>query len=413
MEKGINYEDLFIWQDKEVRFDVPRSQIALRNGEKVFDTIANIEDTKGNNGDVGTLIFSSLRLIWYCQSDIKLNLSIGFDCILNFEVRGASSKVTGETIGLVIKCKFNNNRFEFVFNAVSNNSPKLFSSFQMIHRAYDASRLYREIKLKGFLTQDKNLIMLPQEKVINKLSGVASVNNDQVIQGTYYLTNIRLVWYSNSLDNFNVSLPYMQIRGARWKELSKNGKVLCVETGKGSIGNTFHFKFPDKLDSMIKDLEDNSFRYYDNPIFGIEIAIENEKAREKANAGGNAQNANKTSSVINNSVSVNRNTTEVNSIVITNNTDTIQPQTQGNSLNLTSDNINNLDTFNRMLNSKEEIEIIETNYFNEQSNMLYYMTNNQEKKNAITDIVFSPELGLAVERLPENTTLESLWKIIL
>jgi hypothetical protein len=58
------------------------------------------------------------------------------------------------------------------------------------------------------------------------------------------------------------------------------------------------------------------------------------------------------------------------------------------------------------------VEIIETNFFNEQSNMLYYMTTSSEKKNSINDIVYSPLLGLAVERLPDNLSIESLWKII-
>src|SRR4051812_30945757 len=105
-----NYEDYYIWQDREIRFDVMKAQIALRTGEKAFDNIPNIEDTKGNNGDVGTMIFTNLRLIWYCNENIKINLSLGYDCILNSEIRSASSKVAGETKALAIKCKFNNNR---------------------------------------------------------------------------------------------------------------------------------------------------------------------------------------------------------------------------------------------------------------------------------------------------------------
>jgi hypothetical protein len=58
------------------------------------------------------------------------------------------------------------------------------------------------------------------------------------------------------------------------------------------------------------------------------------------------------------------------------------------------------------------VEIIETNFFNEQSNMLYYMTTSSEKNNSLSDIVYSPILGLAIERLPDNISIESLWKII-
>ena len=55
----------FIWQDREIRFDVNISQLQPRKGEKVFDSINSVEDTKGNNGDKGNLMITNLRLIWF------------------------------------------------------------------------------------------------------------------------------------------------------------------------------------------------------------------------------------------------------------------------------------------------------------------------------------------------------------
>lgn len=103
MDKKINYDDYFVWMDHEVRFDVSKQLLvwiinkkALRTGEKTIETLQNIEDTKGNNGDIGTMMFTNLRIIWYSLADIKINLSIGYDNILNSDIKSAISKVKGK-----------------------------------------------------------------------------------------------------------------------------------------------------------------------------------------------------------------------------------------------------------------------------------------------------------------------------
>ena len=42
-------------------------------------------------------------------------------------------------------------RFEFIFTnvAAGSDSSGLFSSLQAVHRSYDSSRLYRDLKLRG------------------------------------------------------------------------------------------------------------------------------------------------------------------------------------------------------------------------------------------------------------------------
>lgn len=400
MEKSVstnnmtNYavnDDLYIWHDREVRFDVAKSQIALRNGEQVFDTIHDVEDTKGNNGDIGTLIFTNLRLIWYCRDNLKINLSVGYECILSSDIRNTSSKVAGETKALAIKCKFNSNRFEFVFNAINSSSlsPELFKIFNLIYKAYDTSRLYRDIKIKGFLTQDKQLITLPGEKVINKIMSVNSINTantEQSILGTFYLTNVRIIWFSNSLDNFNVSLPWIQVRLIKLKEIIKHGKVISIETGKGSnmSSNSFIFKFIE-TENMMREIENNYKNFIENPNFGVDV--KNVSVVEKLGNTGTENSGN----VTNNS-SLEKNE-EFRKIL---KSDSIAKSKNKNDFNL----------------ANEDVEVIETNYFNEQSNMLYYLTSNQEKKNVMGDIVYSNELGLAIEKLPEKMSLENMWKII-
>lgn len=63
--------------------------------------------------------------------------------------------------------KYNNSRFEFVFTNLVRQSPRLFTTVQAVYRAYDTSRLYRELKLRGAIIKNKQLQLLPNEQVFN------------------------------------------------------------------------------------------------------------------------------------------------------------------------------------------------------------------------------------------------------
>ncbi len=42
---------------------------------------------------------------------------------------------------------------------------------QNVCRAYDTSKMYRDLKLRGAVIKDKELLILPEEKLFNKISG--------------------------------------------------------------------------------------------------------------------------------------------------------------------------------------------------------------------------------------------------
>jgi Bardet-Biedl syndrome 5 protein len=85
----------FFWHDREIRFDISMAQLSLHPGEQIVDSMNDVEDTKGNNGDRGSLIITNLRLIWFCDKDKHINLSIGFDCVLNHEIKDVESILKG------------------------------------------------------------------------------------------------------------------------------------------------------------------------------------------------------------------------------------------------------------------------------------------------------------------------------
>ena len=67
--------DAGVWQDREIRFDVPFALLKPRRGEVEIDSINSVEDTKGNNGEKGQLAVTNLRLIWCSHKDPRTNLS--------------------------------------------------------------------------------------------------------------------------------------------------------------------------------------------------------------------------------------------------------------------------------------------------------------------------------------------------
>ena len=153
--KFINRSEPF-WQDKEVRFDVSSLELKLRAGEKLIESFSNVEDSKGNAGESGTLILTNLRLIWQSKTKPRINLSIGLGCISSITNRTIHYKIRGTQEALYIMTRVNGTRYEFIFSKINNQNhddPGLNQSMVEIItkacRAYAATRLYRDLKLRS------------------------------------------------------------------------------------------------------------------------------------------------------------------------------------------------------------------------------------------------------------------------
>ncbi|MPC39044.1 Bardet-Biedl syndrome 5 [Portunus trituberculatus] len=46
--------------------------------------------------------------------------------------------------------------------------------------AYNSSKMYRELKLRGAIIQSKQLRILPQEQIFSRVNGVWNLSSDQV-----------------------------------------------------------------------------------------------------------------------------------------------------------------------------------------------------------------------------------------
>ena len=61
-----------------------------------------------------------------------------------------------------------------------SGSPRLFTSVLAVHRAYETTKMYRELKLRTALISNKQLRLLPQEQVYDQVNGVWNLSSDQV-----------------------------------------------------------------------------------------------------------------------------------------------------------------------------------------------------------------------------------------
>mmetsp|Transcript_45498 Transcript_45498/g.99081 ORF Transcript_45498/g.99081 Transcript_45498/m.99081 type:complete len:349 (+) Transcript_45498:212-1258(+) len=275
MGRKKDQEEDGVWQDREIRFDSPVASLELRPGEVAIDSMGSVEDTKGNNGEKGSLSITNLRLIWICTRSAKVNLSVGYSAVISINIRTANSRLRGNTQALYVMTKYNDSRFEFVFTNLVRSSPRLFTTVQAVYRAYDTSRLYRDLKLRGAIIKNKSLVMLPGEQMINKVVGVWNLSSDQGNLGTFFITNVRLVWHANLAENFNVSIPYMQMKVVRVRD-SKFGPALVVEASQRCGGDILGFRMdpPEQLQAIFKEVQSLHQIYSVTPIFGVDFSTE-------------------------------------------------------------------------------------------------------------------------------------------
>ncbi|KAJ9443952.1 Bardet-Biedl syndrome 5 protein-like protein [Diplonema papillatum] len=247
----------------------------MRKNESRIDIIDSIEDTKGNNGERGQLTVTNLRLVWCCSKNVKINLSIGYNCIISITIHTANSRIRGPTQALYVLTKFNSSRFEFIFTNLVKGSPRHFTTVQAVHRAYETSKLYRDLKLRGAIIRDGELLLLPQEEVTTKTSGVWNLSSDQGNLGTFYITNVRIVWFANLAENFNVSIPYQQIKSVRIRD-SKFGPAFVIETSSHSGSYVLGFRVdpPSRLPKIHQEVSTLHQVYSQAPIFGVEFQTE-------------------------------------------------------------------------------------------------------------------------------------------
>jgi Bardet-Biedl syndrome 5 protein len=135
--------DTAVWQDNEVRIDVAKSDLALRRGEVIIDTLSSVEDSKGASGVRGDLSVTNLRLIWVSHRTSRVNISVGINCISpgrGLALRSATSKTRGNLQSLYVAADFQGVKFEFIFTSLVRASPRLFTTVMNVQKCVGVMR---------------------------------------------------------------------------------------------------------------------------------------------------------------------------------------------------------------------------------------------------------------------------------
>ena len=108
-------------------------------------------------------------------------------------------------------------------------------------KSYNSTKLYRDLKLRSSIIQDKTLMLLPGEQIYSKYNGVWNLSAEQGNLGQYIITNVRIVWFAQLTETFNVSVPWVQVKCIRIRE-SKYGIALVIETSEFSGAYVLGFR---------------------------------------------------------------------------------------------------------------------------------------------------------------------------
>ncbi|KAA6392312.1 MAG: hypothetical protein EZS28_012161 [Streblomastix strix] len=332
----------FVQVDRELKFDIGNELQALQPGEEQIDLIPKIEDTKGSNGEEGFLRVTNLRLLWISKENDETNISMGHNCIKDLYIRNANSVLKGNAQSLYVVTKYEGNKYEFIFTNFGADSPRLFTTAQTVVRAYETSRTYRDLRLRGSIIREGELRPLRGEKVISKVPGVWNISNTQGHLGTMHTTNIRVVWHANLTPNFNVSIPYVQIANVSARQ-GKMGMTLVIETCRhaGSYVLGFRIEPPERLNALATEIGQLKTLFLQRPSYGVEYVVDD---KEKPNE--------------------------------------LVPVMRSE------------DTFH--IQSDETPDVLGS----------YYVEVAQQRDRAV---VYNPDLGLAIESLPEGYTLDGIW----
>jgi len=341
-----------IWEHREVRFDILVSQMKMRPGEMLIDKLDSIEDTKGNAGDRGRLLITNLRVIWHSASMPRVSLSIGYSSVLNITSKTVNSKLRGVTEALYILTKCNRTRFEFIFTNLIPDTPRMFTSVIGVYKAYATSKVYRDLKLRSAILQDKQLKILPKEQITSTVHGVWNLSSDQGNLGTAIITNVRVVWYAQMNELFNISIPYIQIASVKLKD-SKFGKALVIESSELSGGYILGFRIDpaERLEEITKEIISLHKTYSESPIFGVEYS---------------------------------RSTS-------------LRAEAEARPLNPIAE----MDSFDEIDESVPDTTDAFTAYLADGL-----------QQDSDRPIVFSPELGICIEQIKDGFSLESLWQVL-
>ncbi|XP_073942548.1 LOW QUALITY PROTEIN: Bardet-Biedl syndrome 5 protein [Choristoneura fumiferana] len=142
----------------------------------------------------------------------------------------------------------------------------------LVSRAYAASRPYRDLKLRSAIIHNKQLRILPLERICLNEHSIWNLSSESGNLGTMVITNVRVVWFADINDSFNVSMPYLTIESISTRD-SKFGEALVIATRPSSGGYVLGFRADprERLHSLRDELQELHRAYCERPVLGVEM----------------------------------------------------------------------------------------------------------------------------------------------
>ncbi|KAG8343767.1 putative Bardet Biedl syndrome 5 protein [Trypanosoma vivax] len=362
-----------LWLDREVRFDVHANDLEIfkSRGECLLATLKPVEDTKGNNGEEGVLFVTNLRCIWQSSHSRRTNLSIGYSGVHSMEVQLVNSRLRGNSEALRIGARYGSSRFEFIFTYILTTT-RLFEILPAVWRAYDSSRIYREMRLRSSAIRDGELVLLEDEHLFTRLRGVSSVGVEGGYVGTFFTTNLRLAWCSQNKPEHNISIPLLQVSAIHLKQ-TKYDHSLVVQTFPTTTAYVVSFRVEprERVTELYKECASLLKAFNSRPNLGIAVALTD--AQKRGGGSGSSQQGSAGPTVEQEEDTMQTTTVPV-------------PQS-------------------RVEDGENVVQKVETDAF-----AAYYADVGQ--KGADRRPEYNESVGLAVEKLRQGITLQELWAIV-
>mmetsp|Transcript_34321 Transcript_34321/g.44282 ORF Transcript_34321/g.44282 Transcript_34321/m.44282 type:complete len:352 (+) Transcript_34321:1357-2412(+) len=236
----------------------------------------------------GTLMVTNLRVL-FVELKRGGNMSIGWGNVTKVEVRAKNLTATAnqDTVKhppkLTVITKSKNENYIFEFLAPNPQLPKVFVHIKRLHSIFQQTTLYREIKLRlPKMVNNGEVVLLgsesgqSQREILHEsvngvfnLSGTGSSSTSAGMIGCLTLTNVRIIWHANHSHDFNLSVPFNQVKekGIKLRE-TKFGRVVSITVRSG---DSFGFRIDptDRLNSVSAHMIALFKTFSKSPLYGV------------------------------------------------------------------------------------------------------------------------------------------------
>lgn len=209
-------------KDSSVLFFQNPDALKLVKGEQNIVILSRVEDSKGHPGQFGQGQITNIRFFWYIQKKPTLNCSIGYNTILSHKISTSGNYET-----LLLRCKEEGKSYEFLFSMLKSSS-SAFKIFEIALKNYQDSIFFRQQVLRSAIIKNGTLKLLPGEQAMLTMDGLSNFCGDSAKIGTSILTNLRFIWYSEVVSNFNVSIPHIILPKFKVTDSKRFGKSFFI-----------------------------------------------------------------------------------------------------------------------------------------------------------------------------------------